>query len=134
MPAATYEQSHAPALKWGPAPAVFPAGAKMAVLQGDPSKPGLFTVRLELPDGYRVQPHLHPTDESLTIISGTFLLGMGDTLDAARATVLKTGEFGFVEARGRTVVQVHAMGPFVLTYVRAEDDPRNARGSGDASY
>jgi len=56
--------------------------------------------------------------------------------------VLKTGEFGFVEAnmrhyaiaRGRTVVQVHAMGPFVLTYVRAEDDPRNARTSGDASY
>ena len=142
MPAVSYSQSHAPALKWGPAPAVFPAGAKMAVLQGDPSKPGLFTVRLELPDGYRVQPHLHPTDESLTIISGTFLLGMGDTLDAARATVLKTGEFGFVEAnmhhyaiaRGRTVVQVHAMGPFVLTYVRAEDDPRNARGSGDASY
>jgi quercetin dioxygenase-like cupin family protein len=142
MPAATYAQSHAPALKWGPAPAVFPAGAKMAVLQGDPSKPGLFTVRLELPDGYRVQPHLHPTDESLTIISGTFLLGMGDTLDAARATVLKTGEFGFVEAnmhhyaiaRGRTVVQVHAMGPFVLTYVRPEDDPRNAHTSGDASY
>src|SRR5690349_20596014 len=99
MPAATYAQSHAPALNWGPAPAVFPAGAKMAVLQGD-------------------------------------------TLDATRATVLKTGEFGFVEAnmhhyaiaRGRTVVQAHAVGPFVLTYVRAEDDPRNARGSGDASY
>ena len=142
LTSAANAQTYAPALKWGPAPAVFPAGAKMAVLQGDPSKPGLFTVRLELPDGYRVQPHYHPTDESLTIISGTFLLGMGDTLDAVRATVLKTGEFGFVEAnmqhyaiaRGRTVVQVHAMGPFVLTYVRAEDDPRNARTSGDASY
>ena len=142
LTSAANAQTYAPALKWGPAPAVFPAGAKMAVLQGDPSKPGPFTVRLELPDGYRVQPHYHPTDESLTIISGTFLLGMGDTLDAVRATVLKTGEFGFVEAnmhhyaiaRGRTVVQVHAMGPFVLTYVRAEDDPRNARTSGDASY
>jgi quercetin dioxygenase-like cupin family protein len=144
LPAAANAQTHAPApaLNWGPAPAVFPAGAKMAVLQGDPSKPGLFTVRLELPDGYRVQPHLHPTDESLTIISGTFLLGMGDTLATARATALRAGEFGFVEAnmhhyaiaRGRTVVQVHALGPFVLTYVRPEDDPRNTRASGDASY
>ena len=73
----------------------------------------------------------------LTAISGTFLLGMGDTLDAARATVLPAGGFGTVGAnmhhyaiaRGRTVVQVHAMGPFVLTYVRAEDDPRNGHAS-----
>ncbi len=142
LPAAANAQTATPALTWGPAPAVFPAGARMAVLQGDPSQPGLFTVRLELPNGYRVQPHLHPADEMLTVISGTFLLGMGDTLDAARTTVIDAGGFGTVEAkmhhyaiaRGRTVVQVHAMGPFVLTYVRPEDDPRNGRASGDASY
>ncbi len=141
LPAPANAQTAAPAL-WGPAPAVFPAGARMAVLQGDPSQPGLFTVRLELPNGYRVQPHLHPADEMLTVISGTFLLGMGDTLDAARTTVITAGGFGTVEAkmhhyaiaRGRTVVQVHAMGPFVLTYVRPEDDPRNGRASGEASY
>jgi mannose-6-phosphate isomerase-like protein (cupin superfamily) len=142
LPAVSNAQTPAPALAWGPAPAVFPAGARMAVLQGDPSQPGLFTVRLELPNGYRVQPHLHPTDEMLTVISGTFLLGMGDTLDPARTTVIDAGGFGTVEAkmhhyaiaRGRTVVQVHAMGPFVLTYVRPEDDPRSGRASGDASY
>ena len=126
-------RAQAPTLAWGPAPPVFPAGAKMAVLQGDPSKEGLFTVRLDLPDGYRVAPHYHPTDEYITVISGTFLLGMGDTLSAAKATVLRPGGFGTVDAtmhhyaltRGRTVVQVHAMGPFVLTYVSSKDDPRN---------
>ena len=133
LPAVAHAQAQA--LAWGPAPAVFPAGAKMAVLQGDPSKPEWFTVRLDLPNGYRVQPHFHPTDELLTIISGTFLLGMGDTLDAARATVMPTGGFGTVAAnmhhyaiaRGRTVVQVQAMGPFVLTYVSSQDQGLSVR-------
>jgi quercetin dioxygenase-like cupin family protein len=131
LPAVAVAQ--APAITWGPAPAVFPAGAKMAVLQGNPGQPGLFTVRLDLPDGYRVAPHFHPTDEQLTVISGTFLLGMGDSLDAASATVIPAGGFGSVAAnmhhyavaRGRTVVQVHGMGPFVLTYVDPKNDPRN---------
>ena len=124
-------RAQAPALAWGPAPPVFPTGAKMAVLAGDPSQAGLFTVRLELPDGYRVAPHFHPTDEYLTVISGTFLLGMGDELSAAKATAMQPGGFGTVGAnmhhyaiaRGKTVVQVHSMGPFVLTYVNAKDDP-----------
>jgi len=123
--------AQAPVLNWGPAPPVFPAGAKMAVLQGDPGKPGLFTVRLDLPNGYKVAPHTHPTDEQLTIIKGTFLLGMGDKVDAARATKLRAGEFDVVGANmhhyaiaeGQTIVQVHAMGPFVLTYVNPADDP-----------
>ena len=133
LPAVAHAQTQA--LAWGPAPAVFPAGAKMAVLQGDPSKPEWFTVRLDLPNGYRVQPHFHPTDELLTVISGTFLVGMGDSLDAARATVMPTGGFGTVAAnmhhyaiaRGRTVVQVQAMGPFALTYVRSQDQAGSGR-------
>ncbi len=131
LPAAAAAQ--APALVWGPAPPVFPPGAKMAVLQGDPSQTALFTVRLEMPDGYRIPPHFHPTDEYVTVISGTFLLGMGDTLDAAHVTALPVGGFvpvganmhHYAIARGRVVVQVHAMGPFVLTYVRPQDDPRS---------
>lgn len=122
-----------PALNWGPAPAVFPAGARLAVLQGDPSQTGLVTVRLEMPDGYRIAPHFHPTDEHITVISGTFLIAMGDSVDAAHATVLPAGGFAtaganmhhYAIARGRTVVQVHLMGPFALTYVHATDDPRN---------
>ena len=124
--------AQAPALNWGPAPDVFAPGSKMAVLQGDPSQAALFTVRLEMPDGYRIAPHHHPTDEHITVISGTFLVGMGDSLDAAKTTALPAGGFvtagaamhHFAIARGRTVVQVHAMGPFALTYVNAKDDPR----------
>src|SRR5689334_24190202 len=85
--------AQAPALKWGPAPAVFPAGAKMAVLQGDPGKSELFTVRLDMPDGYKIAPHFHPTDEHITVISGTFLVGMGDIVDPKQMMTLPTGGF-----------------------------------------
>jgi quercetin dioxygenase-like cupin family protein len=103
----------------------------MAVLQGDPSKADLFTVRLDLPKGYRIAPHFHPTDEHLTIISGTFLVGMGDTIEPNKTMALSAGGFAtapaqqhhYAIARTHTVVQVHAMGPFQLTYVNAADDP-----------
>ena len=130
LPAAALAQ--APALTWGPAPAVFAAGAKMAVLQGDPSKTELFTVRLDFPDGYRLPAHFHPTDEHITVISGTFLVGMGDSIDVSKTVALPAGGFitaganmhHFGVARGRTIVQVHAMGPFALTYVNPKDAPR----------
>src|SRR6266516_3385785 len=76
-------------LKWGDAPPVFPKGAKLAVLSGDPSTEGLFVVRLKLPAGYKVAPHWHPTDEQITVLKGTFALGMGDTLNAAAAKSLQ---------------------------------------------
>lgn len=60
-------------LKWGEMPPGLPAGAKMAVLNGDPTKAGPFTVRMQAPAGYRIQPHTHPAAERLTIISGTFV-------------------------------------------------------------
>ena len=129
LPAALAAQN--PALKWGPAPAVFPAGAKMAVLQGDPGKNELFTVRLDMPDGYTIKPHFHPTDEHITVISGSFKIGMGDKVEASKTTTLTAGGFAtagaqmhhYAIAKGHTVVQVHAMGPFQLTYVNAADDP-----------
>ena len=128
--------AQAPAIKWGPAPAVFPAGTRMAVLQGDPGQSGMFTVRLEFPAGMRIAPHFHPTDEHVTVISGTFLVGMGDTIQVAKALVLPTGSFitapanahHYAIARGRTVVQVSAMGPFSLTYVNPKDMPQAAAG------
>jgi mannose-6-phosphate isomerase-like protein (cupin superfamily) len=125
------QPARAQAPVWGPAPAVFPAGAKMAVMAGDPGKAALFTVRLDLPAGYKIAPHWHPTDEFVTVIQGTFLVGMGDKLDAAKTSKMQAGDFGTVGAtmhhyaiaQGRTIVQVHAMGPFVLTYVNPADDP-----------
>src|SRR3989442_5267748 len=79
--------------KWGPAPPSFPPGAKLAVLQGDPGQSALFTVRLDMPAGYKLPPHFHPTDEHVTVIHGTFLVGMGDKLDVAHASPLKPGAF-----------------------------------------
>ncbi len=118
--------------KWGPAPAVFPAGAQMAVMQGNPGKAEPFTVRLRFPSGYIIAPHTHPTDENLTVISGTFHVGMGKKFEKATMMTINAGGFAtapaneahYAEAQGLTVVQVHAMGPFALTYVNPSDAPR----------
>src|SRR5947209_5293152 len=69
-------------IKWGDAPPNLTKGAKLAVLQGDPSKPGPFTMRLSMPAGYKVAPHWHTQAENVTVISGTFMVGMGDKADA----------------------------------------------------
>src|SRR2546426_10640076 len=71
-------------LKWGPAPASFPAGANMAVVSGDPSKPGLFTIRLSMPDGYRILPHFHPTDEAVEGTAGAPPSRGGAAVETAR--------------------------------------------------
>jgi quercetin dioxygenase-like cupin family protein len=118
-------------LKWGPAPAVFPKGAEMAVLSGDPGKTGLFTVRLKMPAGYAIPAHHHPTTEYVTVVSGDFALGMGDRLDRARGMALHAGGFAVAPAGMNhyawavtdAVVQVNAEGPFALTYVNPADDP-----------
>jgi quercetin dioxygenase-like cupin family protein len=120
-------------LQWGPAPAVFPAGAKMAVVSGDPSKAEPFVVELSMPNGYKVPPHFHPTDEVVEVKEGTFLVGMGDTFDPKKTSPMKQGDKATVPAnkhhfglaRGATIVAVSANGPFALTYVHPADDPRN---------
>jgi quercetin dioxygenase-like cupin family protein len=119
-------------LQWGPVPPVFEPGAQMAVLEGDPSKNEPFTVRLRLPDGYRIAPHTHPTTENVTVLSGAFLAGMGDRVAESTMETFGPGDFAsipanhahYAKARGATVVQVHAMGPFALTYVNPADAPR----------
>jgi quercetin dioxygenase-like cupin family protein len=133
--AAAHAQSHAaPELKWGPAPPIFAPGAQLAVLAGDPFKTGEYTVRLKMPNGYKIAPHWHPTDENVTVVSGAFKVGMGKTFDAAKMMTLPAGGFivapakepHFAEAKGETVVQVHGMGPFQLTYVNPADTPKAA--------
>jgi mannose-6-phosphate isomerase-like protein (cupin superfamily) len=116
---------------WQDAPPFLPPGAKVAVLDGDPGKPGLYTMRLKIPDGYRVAAHWHPNAEHLTIVAGTFHLGMGDRLDTSKATALKPGDYTVMPGKmhhyawseGETVVQAHGMGPFRMIYVDPKDDP-----------
>ena len=122
------------ALHWASAPAVFPAGAKMAVLSGDPAKAAPFTVELAFPAGYKIPPHFHPTAEVVTVKKGTFLYGMGDTFDVTKTKAMQVGDSGsipanahhFAAAKAATFITVSAMGPFAMTYVHAADDPQKA--------
>lgn len=119
---------------WGPGPAALPPGGKAALLSGDPGQPGPYTLRSQLPAGYRIPPHWHPNDEHVTVLSGTFAMGMGETFDASALKDLKPGGFArmpaemrhFAVARTDTVLQIHGTGPFAITYVNPADDPRNA--------
>jgi hypothetical protein len=121
------------ALKWGPAPAVFPKGAQMAVLSGDPTKSGEFTVRLKMPANYRIMPHSHPTVENVTVISGSMSAGMGDHFDSKKGMKFSRGGYASLGANVHhfawttepAVIQVHGMGPFQLTYVNPADMPKH---------
>ncbi len=118
-------------LVWGPAPSVFPKGAQMVVLSGDPSKPGPYTARMRMPAGYKIPPHTHPTAESLTVISGEFGYGMGSSFDEAKAQTLGPGGFvhlpanmaHFVFAKSEAIIQANSEGPFTIRYLNPADDP-----------
>ena len=118
-------------IKWGAPPPIFEKGMSFAVISGDPSKPGLYVVRAKLPAGYKIAPHWHPTDEHVTVLSGTFAIGMGETFDRAKMTSLPVGGYVMLPAEMRhyamaktpAVIQVHGEGPFTLTYVNPADDP-----------
>jgi quercetin dioxygenase-like cupin family protein len=122
-------------LQWGEAPPGLPAGAKLAVLEGDPTKKGPFTIRLQMPDGYKIMPHTHPTAEKVTIISGIGFLGMGGKFDEAGAKQMEPGAFAimpagmqhFAFAKGETIVQISGKGPFEIKYVNPADDPRQTK-------
>ena len=122
-------------LKWGDGPAALPAGAKMAVLNGDPKAAGLFTIRLKFPTGFKIQPHTHPTAEHVTVISGTLAMGKGPKFDETAAHDMTAGAFSvmpagtehFATCKSECIVQVHAMGPFEVKYVNPADDPRTAK-------
>lgn len=122
-------------VKWVEAPPSLPRGAKIAVLEGDPNKDGLFVFRALLPDGYRIPPHTHPKVERITVISGTFNVGMGDRFDESKTRPMPAGTYGywpagmkhFVWARGETVIQFHGLGPWTITYLNPHEDPRAAK-------
>jgi rhodanese-related sulfurtransferase/quercetin dioxygenase-like cupin family protein len=118
--------------KWVDGPPSLPKGAQIAVLEGDPNKEGPFVFRVKAPDGYRIPPHTHPKMERVTVISGTFHIGMGETFDADAARPMPAGTYGywppgmkhFVWVKGETIVQFHGDGPWKIVYVNPADDPR----------
>jgi len=118
-------------LKWGDPPPSLAAGAKLAVVQGDPSQPGPFVVRLQVPAGYKIAPHWHPGVENVTVLAGTVALGMGETFDESKMTTAAVGAYAslpaemrhYFMAKSAATVQVHGQGPFVVNYVNPADDP-----------
>ena len=119
------------AVKWGPAPQTLPKGAQLPVLSGDPSKAGLYVIRLKLPANYQIPAHHHPTAENVTVLSGSFHAGMGDKMDHSKAQAFEPGGFAalpanmnhYAWAARETIIQVHGEGPFAVTYVNPADDP-----------
>ena len=119
-------------IPYGPAPAFVAAGAQLAVLEGNPgAASGDYTVRLKMPDGYRIAPHWHPQRENVTVISGTFKVGMGDSFDESKMGAFPAGSFAFLDpdmhhyamTSGEVVVQVHGKAPLQFNYVNPNDDP-----------
>ena len=120
-------------LKWMDGPPGLPAGAKFAVVSGDPGKAGPFTIQIRMPAHYTVAPHHHPTDEHVTVLAGRLSLGMGDMLDHAKAKALKAGgtataaanmnHYAFTGAAPATL-RISSTGPFAIVYVNPADDPR----------
>lgn len=131
-PGAMAQSSSDPeSLEWT-VPPVLPPGALIAVVKGDPTAPGEFTLLVDMPNGYRLPPHFHPGYEHVEVRLGTLLVGVGDVLDPKRTQALVAGDSAtapagvhhFSIARGRTVVSATFMGPYTITYLRAEDAPR----------
>jgi len=120
------------AIKWGDAPPGLPPGGRVAVISGDPTQAGPFVIRAQFPAGYRIAPHWHPTEENLTILSGTVALGMGEKFDQAAMTDLAAGGYTgmppgtrhYLLSKTAATIQVDGTGPFAINYVNTADDPR----------
>jgi quercetin dioxygenase-like cupin family protein len=119
-------------LKWVAAPAGLPKGAEIAVLNGDPTKEGEFTMRVRIPANYTVKPHFHPGEEHLTVLEGELHLGLGEKIDQKELktlghddfVVMSPGTKHYVHTQAPVVIQVHGVGPWGITYVNEADDPR----------
>jgi len=123
-------------IPWGPAPSFLAPGAQLAVLEGDPTATtGDFTVRLKMPDGYRIAPHFHPFRENVTVLEGSFKVGMGDHFDTHKMAAFTTGSFAFLDpdmhhyamACGQVIVQVHGKSPFQFNFINPDDDASQSK-------
>jgi ketosteroid isomerase-like protein len=134
-PAGTHAMIGASALKWGEPPPGLPAGARVAVVSGDPGQAQPYVIRAQLPANYRIPPHWHPTTENITVLSGTVALGMGEKFDQSAMQDVAAGGFAslpaemrhFFISRTAATIQLHGVGPFGITYINPADDPRTKK-------
>jgi hypothetical protein len=124
-------------VQWGPAPPHLPAGAQIAVLEGNPAEKGALTLRLRFPANYSIPPHWHSMAERVTVLSGGLNVGMGDKLDRRASQTLEPGGFVSLPAKMNhfawtavpTVVQICLEGPFDIFYVNPADHPQSQSSS-----
>lgn len=118
-------------LQWADIPSL-PPGAQIAVIEGPLNEARPITARIRFPAGYRLPAHHHPVIEHVTVLSGTFNMGAGDQLDTSKTRGLSVGAFAimppgtphFAWTSEETIVQIHSVGPWGVTYVNPADDPR----------
>lgn len=119
-------------IKWDPAPSGLPNGAEVAILFGDPRKSTMFSIRIKMPMGYAIPPHVHQQPELITVISGEFSIGLGQTADPANLEALPSGSFSsmpqgvvhYAYVNDDAVIQINGIGPWQIEYVNPKDDPR----------
>ena len=119
-------------VQWAPAPPIMPAGAQIAVLEGNPAEKGPIVMRLKFPANYTIPPHWHSMTERLTVLSGSFHPGMGDKVDRNATQTLEPGGYVMMPAKmhhfawtsAPTIVQINLEGPFDLFYVNPADNPQ----------
>lgn len=119
-------------LQWQEGPASLPKGSKLVVLEGDLSKEGPFTIRLQMPANYKIPPHWHPAIEHVTVLEGSFYMGEGDKMDMEKATKLTKDGFAIMPikyvhyafTKEASIIQLHGMGPWGINYINDADDPR----------
>jgi quercetin dioxygenase-like cupin family protein len=122
-------------IAWGPILPVFPPGAEMAVIQGNPFGDGFYVVRVRMPGGYKIMPHWHPAAENVTVLSGTMYVGAGDTFDESKGDKVAAGGYfslpslmhHFAWSEGPTEIQIHGVAPFAIIYVNPADDPSHTQ-------
>ncbi|MBS0289542.1 MAG: cupin domain-containing protein [Proteobacteria bacterium] len=120
-------------INWIEGPNNLPSGTKMAVLEGDPSKFGPFTIRIKMPAQYKIPAHWHPVIEHVTVLQGNFYMGYGDKFDETKGKQLPIGSFSVIPEKihhfiwsgdEEVIVQLHGIGPWGITYINPDDDPR----------
>ena len=132
--------AHAPTLAWAPGPPSLPAGAEFVLLEGNPAEAVPLTFRPRFPANYRIPPHWHSVIEHVTVLSGTLNVGMGEVATYTTGTALNAGSFAAMPAKmvhsawagpQGVTFQLHSVGPWSITYVKASDDPRTPKPAGN---
>jgi quercetin dioxygenase-like cupin family protein len=115
--------------------AAYPPSVRLAILVGDPTKPGPYTIRVRVPGGIKMMPHKHPEDRVYTVISGVFYVGLGEQFDEHQLTAFAPGSVVVLPGNqahfhwaksGEYVAQVTALGPLGFDYIDPDNNPRNS--------